>query len=101
MRTLLQTRNAALDYLQTLLANIHGKGSNVFSVRQKREISAAVQKILRDTGHHELPAYGEITFHLRVEGSEPWCHADIKNNSAVAVPDVNPWNEAQDRKGSV
>lgn len=101
MRTLLQARNAALDYLQTLLANIHGEGSNVFSVRQKREISAAVQKILRNTDHPELPEYGEITFHLRVEGSQPWSYADIKNNSAVAVPDVNPWNEAQDKKNSV
>lgn len=32
----------------------------MFSVRQKREISEGVQKLLRDTGHPELPE-GEIT----------------------------------------
>lgn len=37
----------------------------MFSVAQKRAISEAVQKILRDTGHPELPA-GEIKFRLIV-----------------------------------
>lgn len=64
----------------------------MFSVNQKRQISDAVQKILRDTGHPELPE-GEIQFHLHVEGKESWSWADIKNNGAVANPDVNPWNE--------
>ena len=67
----------------------------MFSVRQKREIADAVQKILRATNHPELPA-GEITFKLRVESAEEWSWAEIVNNGAVARPDVNPWNEAQD-----
>jgi hypothetical protein len=41
----------------------------MFSVRQKREISEAVQQILRATGHPELPA-GEIQFRLHVKGGE-------------------------------
>ena len=40
----------------------------MFSVRQKQEISAAVQKILRDTNHPELPD-GEISFELHVDGA--------------------------------
>jgi hypothetical protein len=39
----------------------------MFSIQQKREISEAVQKILRDTNHPELPAT-EIQFQLNVLG---------------------------------
>jgi len=67
----------------------------MFSVRQKREISDAVQKILRDTGHPELPE-GEIFFDLHVAGAEEWSWADIKNNGAVITPSANSWNEKQD-----
>ena len=66
----------------------------MFSVQQKREIADAVQCILRKTGHPELPA-GEISFCLHVDGAESWSWADIRNNGAVGVPTVNPWNEAQ------
>jgi hypothetical protein len=67
----------------------------MFSVNQKRQIADAVQKILRDTNHPELPG-GEISFNLRVDGAEPWSWADIRNNGAVTNPGVNPWNESQD-----
>lgn len=69
----------------------------MFSVRQKREIADAVQSILRGTNHPELPQ-GEIQFSLHVDGAEGWSFADIRNNGAVAIPAVNPWNEAQDRR---
>jgi hypothetical protein len=67
----------------------------MFSVRQKREIADAVQRILRDTNHSELPA-GEIQFQLHVDGAESWSWADIRNNGAVNQPGVNLWNESQD-----
>ena len=67
----------------------------MFSVRQKRMISDAVQKVLRDTNHPELPI-GEIKFNLHVKGAESWSWADIRNNGAVTTPVVNPWNESQD-----
>lgn len=67
----------------------------MFSVRQKREISDAVQKILRATNHPELPE-GEIQFILHVEGAESCSWADIRNNGAVLKPGVNPHNEQQD-----
>jgi hypothetical protein len=69
----------------------------MFSVSQKRAIADAVQKILRDTGHPELPA-GEIRFVLHVDGAESWSWADICNNGAVGVPSVTPWNEAQEHE---
>lgn len=68
----------------------------MFSVNQKRQIADAIQQILRDTKHPELPE-GEICFHLHVEGSAPWSWADIKNNGAVTNPSFNPWNEAMDK----
>jgi hypothetical protein len=71
----------------------------MFSVRQKREIADAVQKILRDTNHPELPS-GEIQFHLHVDGAESWSWADIKNNGSVSNPNVNGWNEKQDTKSN-
>lgn len=69
----------------------------MFSVKQKREISDKVQKILRDTAHPELPE-GEISFLLHVDGADKsWSWADIRNNDAVDKPDVNPWNERSTR----
>lgn len=67
----------------------------MFSLRQKREISDAVQKILRDTGHPELPV-GEIEFQLHVQGARGWSWADIRNNGAVPNPGINPHNERMD-----
>lgn len=69
----------------------------MFSVRQKRQISEAIQKILKETMHPELPE-GEISFKLHVEGAEDWSWADIENNGAVKEPDINPWNENQDKE---
>jgi len=65
----------------------------MFSVKQKREISDAVTRILRETNHPELPS-GEITFNLHVDGEESWSWAEIQNNGAVTNPSVNPHNEA-------
>lgn len=68
----------------------------MFSVQQKRSIAAAVEQILRNTQHPELPK-GEIKFSLHVEGAEKWSWADIQNNGAVPNPGINLWNERQDR----
>ena len=64
----------------------------MFSVQQKRNIADAVQRILRETRHPELPS-GEIAFTLHVDGAESWSWADIRNNGAVPNPGVNPHNE--------
>ena len=68
----------------------------MFSVREKRMISEKVQDLLKETNHSELPDR-EIQFHLHVDGAESWSWADIKNNGAVSEPNVNPWNENQDK----
>ena len=65
----------------------------MFSVQQKRDISDAVQRILRATKHPELPVAGEVTFTLKVVGAESWSWAEIANNGAVGDPGLNPHNE--------
>jgi len=67
----------------------------MFSIMQKRQISDAVQKILKDTNHPELPD-DEIQFHLHVDGAECWSWADIRNNGSIDTPSVNPHNERKD-----
>ena len=67
----------------------------MLSVRQKREIADAIQQILRATNHPELPD-GEISFLLQVRGGGPLSWAEIRNNCAVTIPDVNPHNERMD-----
>jgi hypothetical protein len=68
----------------------------MFSVRQKKEIADAIQTILRETNHPELPE-GEIEFQLHVNGKENWSWADIKNNGSVSNPTINIHNEIFDR----
>ena len=67
----------------------------MFSIRQKRQISEAVQQILAETNHPELPEH-EIEFYLHVKGAESWSWAVIKNNGSVKTPGVNMHNELQD-----
>ena len=56
----------------------------MFSLKQKREISEQVQKILRATNHPELPTT-EIQFLLHVKGSSAWSWVSIRNNGAVKM----------------
>jgi len=67
----------------------------MFSIRQKREISDAIQSILRATNHPELPD-DEIQFSIHIAGAESLSWADIRNNGGMKNPSVNPHNEAQD-----
>lgn len=67
----------------------------MFSIRQKRDLAAQIQALLRATNHPELPA-GEIKFELLVYGADSWSWAKIRNNGAEPTPSINPWNEAQD-----
>jgi hypothetical protein len=67
----------------------------MFSFREKQAISDAVQKILRETNHPELPE-GEIGFTLQVHGAESWSWANIKNNGTTEEFQINAHNERQD-----
>lgn len=72
----------------------------MFSLRQKREISEAIQKILRETNHPELPE-GEIDFVIKINGKEFWSWAIIENNSRVNNPSINSHNELMDKRNDL
>ena len=80
--------------------NFKQGGSTMFSVRQKQEIAAAIQRVLRDTKHPELPE-GEIRFEIHVCGATTMSWADIQNNGAVADPEMNLHNEEQDPRSGL
>lgn len=68
---------------------------NMFSVQEKQKIAAAVEKILLELGHPEMPAE-KPDFQLFVKGKEAWSWADIKPNwtfGETNPPAVNQWNE--------
>lgn len=69
----------------------------MFSIREKQKIADAVQKILRETNHPELPE-GEIVFNLHVNGAESWSWADITNNGRWDGISYNPYNEIVDKE---
>jgi len=67
----------------------------MFSVEQKKQISAAVEKVLLDINHPEMPKECP-SFKLYVDGAESWSFANIVPNwtfSDTNKPGVNPWNE--------
>ena len=67
----------------------------MFSVEQKRQISATVEKVLLDFNHPEMPTE-RPNFSLHVDGKESWSFADISPNWTFDdknLPGVNPWNE--------
>lgn len=67
----------------------------MFSVAQKQLIAAAVEKVLLDLHHPEMPLE-KPKFHLHVDGTESWSWADIEPNWTYDEnnkPGVNPFNE--------
>ena len=66
----------------------------MFSVAQKRKIAEAVEKVILELNHPEMPTE-RPQFHLRVDGKESWSWAEIQPNWTFdkKAPSVNPWNE--------
>jgi len=55
----------------------------MFSPELKNQIAEAVEQILLETNHPELPDR-EINFLLHVDGAENWSWANIRNNGSRA-----------------
>ena len=73
----------------------------MFSVEQKREIAGYVGQILAETNHDDLPTSGNTQFYLHVYGKHHGSFSIIQNNKAVPDPDINPYNEIQDKESLV
>lgn len=68
----------------------------MFSVEEKKKIAEAVEKVLLEINHVEMPVK-EPLFFLRVEGKESWSFAEIEPNWKYKEnkPSVNQHNEMQ------
>lgn len=55
----------------------------MFSIKEKRQIADAIQRILRATENSEL-SDGEIPFHIYVDGFDHNSWANIYNNGVIA-----------------
>ena len=68
----------------------------MFSVTEKRKIAEAVEKILLDLKHPEMPKE-KPSFKLNVVGKNDWSWAEIEPNwefdDGNKVAGVNPFNE--------
>ena len=68
----------------------------MFSVEEKRKIASAVEKVLLELNHPEMPRERPI-FKLHIKGIESWSWADIEPNwifdKGVKKQGINPWNE--------
>ena len=51
----------------------------MFSVTEKQKIAKAVEKVLMEMDHPEMPKE-KPNFKLHVKGKEPWSWADIQPN---------------------
>ena len=68
----------------------------MFDVKEKQKIAEAVEKVLLEIDHPEMPKEKPM-FILRIVGKAEWSWADIKPNwvwEEQGSPDnPNPWNE--------
>ena len=67
----------------------------MFSVEEKRKIAEAVEKVLLDINHPEMPKE-KPSFKLHVDGVESWSWADIEPNwkyDDQNRPTTTHWNE--------
>ena len=69
----------------------------MFSRKQKQMISEAVEKVLLEIDHPEMPK-NKPMFELAVVGREPWSWAVIKPNWTYEnkEPESSEWNEKND-----
>lgn len=68
----------------------------MFSVEEKKKIASAIEKLLLDLKHPEMPTE-KPKFKLHVDGKEGWSWVDIEPNwvfeDGIKKAGVNPFNE--------
>lgn len=66
----------------------------MFSIEEKKKIAEAVEKVLLEIDHPEMPKE-RPQFKLHVDGKENWSWADIVPNWHFEdkKPDESSWNE--------
>ncbi len=66
----------------------------MFSMKQKQQIAAEVEKVILSFNHPEMPTE-KPKFHLRIDGKESWSWAEIAPNWTFEnhEPGINQYNE--------
>ena len=68
----------------------------MFSVEDKKKIAAAIETVLLEIGHPEMPDEKPY-FEIHIDGKESWSFADIKPNwfynEQGSPKNPNSWNE--------
>ena len=67
----------------------------MFSMAEKQRIAEAVEKVLLEIDHPEMPKEKPV-FKLHVDGKEAWSYADIEPNwkyDDTNKPETSIWNE--------
>ena len=64
----------------------------MFSSAEKQRIAAAIEQVLLDLDHPEMPQE-RPSFSLHVDGAEPWSWADIGPNWKHSSEQGSGWNE--------
>ena len=71
----------------------------MFSAAEKKKISEAIEKVLLEINHPEMPKEKPV-FKLHVDGKESWSWADIEPNwifNKDNMPRSSQWNESARR----
>ena len=71
----------------------------MFSMKQKQKIAKAIEEVLLEFNHPEMPTERPF-FKLFVGGKESWSFAEIEPNWTYETeePSINPWNELQENR---
>lgn len=68
----------------------------MFSVKEKRKIADAIEKVLLELNHPEMPKE-KPKFKIHVDGKESWSWADIEPNwlfdDCIKEVNINQFNE--------
>lgn len=66
----------------------------MFSIEEKKQIAAAIEKVLLDLKHPEMPTE-KPRFKIHIDGKESWSWADIVPNWTFGgdEPTGKRWNE--------
>ena len=67
----------------------------MFSIAEKKRIAEAVEKVLLEINHPEMPKE-KPKFKLHIDGKESWSYADIEPNWVYdedKKPTTTIWNE--------
>jgi len=67
----------------------------MFSIAEKKRIAEAVEKVLLEINHPEMPKE-KPKFKLHIDGKESWSYADIEPNwvyDGDKKPTTTIWNE--------